>query len=248
VDDDGRLAGRLFIARNISERKQVEKMRDDLTHSMIHDLRNPLAIVALSLDLLKTQLIPKLDKEQLLTFENAEQSTQHIVDLVKSILDINRLESGQMPLKREKVLLQKIASDALKTPILIARKKRVLLQENIASNILPVMIDEDLMRRVLQNLLDNAVKFSVTGGVVKILAGYNPGKQEIVVSVSDTGPGMDPMVKNRLFEKFFTGNVKDGGSGLGLAFCRLVVQAHGGQIWVEKTGEAGTTISLSIPL
>ncbi len=247
VDENGKLAGRLFIARNISERKQVEKMRDDLTHAMVHDLRNPLAVIALSLDMLKTQLITILDKEQLFTLETAEQSTQQIVDLVKSILDINRLESGQMPLKRGKVSLQKVATDALKTQILVARKKRVLLQENIATNILPVMVDEELMKRVFQNLLDNAVKFSIEGGVVKIRAGYHSG-QGIIISVSDTGPGMDESVRERVFQKFATGNIRGSGSGLGLAFCRLVVEAHGGRIWVEETGEVGTTISLNLPV
>ncbi|MGC1378866.1 MAG: histidine kinase N-terminal 7TM domain-containing protein [Anaerolineales bacterium] len=248
VDENGKLAGRLFIARDISERKQVEKMRDNLTHAMIHDLRNPLAIITLSLDLLKSQLRTTLDKEQLITFETAEESTQHITDLVKSLLDISRLESGQMPLKRGMVSLQRIATDALKTQILVARKKRVLLQENIASNILPVALDEELMKRVFQNLLDNAVKFSVEGGVVRICASYRPAGQGIVVSVSDTGAGIDADVKNRIFEKFVTGNVKGSGSGLGLAFCRLVVEAHGGRIWVDETSDVGTTISLSIPI
>jgi PAS domain S-box-containing protein len=248
TDQHGKLVGRLFIARDISERKQLDKMRNDLTHSMVHDLRNPLAIIMLSLDVLKAQLVSSLDKEQLLTFETAEQSTQQIIGLVNSILDINRLESKQMPLKREKVLIQKIGPDALRTQILMARKKRILLQEYILPNLLPVMADEDLMKRVLQNLLDNAVKFSVDGGVVKIVGGYGAEGRDVVVSVSDTGQGIDPNVRNRMFEKFLTGNVKDSGSGLGLAFCRLVVEAHGGRIWVEQTGDTGTTISLSIPV
>jgi signal transduction histidine kinase len=248
ADQNGKLAGRLFIARDISERKQLDKMRNDLTHSMVHDLRNPLAIIMLSLDILKVQLMSTLDKEQLITFETAEQSTQQIMGLVNSILDINRLESKQMPLKRSKVLIQQIAPDALRSQILVARKKRVLLQENIASNLQPVMLDEELMKRVLQNLLDNAVKFSVDGGVVKIISDYSNDGREVVVSVSDTGPGIDPLVKNRMFEKFLTGNVKNSGSGLGLAFCRLVVEAHGGRIWIANTGETGTTISLSIPV
>lgn len=248
TDENGQLAGRLFIARDISERKKLERIRDDLTHAMVHDLRNPLATIALSLDLLKTQLIPALDKEQLITFEGAEQSTQRILDLVNSILDINRLESGQMPLKRVKVSLQKIATEAIKTQILIAKKKRVLLHENIASNIPALVVDEELMQRVLQNILDNAVKFSVDGGVVQVRANYNPGGRDIVVSISDTGPGIEPEVKERLFEKFVTGNLKGIGSGLGLAFCRLVVEAHGGRIWVDDRAEGGTTISFSIPL
>lgn len=248
VDETGKLAGRLFIVRDISERKQVEKMRNDLTHAMVHDLRNPLAVIALSLDMLKTQLITTLTKEQLFTLETAEQSTQYIVDLVKSILDINRLENGQMPLKREKVFLQKIGSDALRTQILVAKKKRVLLQENIDANILPVMIDQELMKRVLQNLLDNAVKFSIEGGVVKIRASYGGSGQDVIVSVSDTGPGIDPGIKSRMFQKFVTGNIHGSGSGLGLAFCRLVVETHGGRIWVDETDNMGTTISFTIPI
>lgn len=248
MDGSGKLLGRLFIARDISERKQLEKMRNDLTHAMVHDLRNPLAIIMLSLDMLRAQLISSLDKEQLLTFETAEQSTQQIIELVNSILDINRLESKQMPLKRQKVFIQKIAPEALRTQILIAKKKRVLLQENIAPNLIPVLIDEDLMKRVLQNLLDNAVKFSVDGGVVRILANYSAEGKDIVISVSDTGTGIDAAVRNHMFEQFYTGKVKNSGSGLGLAFCRLVVEAHGGRIWVDHTSETGTIISLSIPV
>lgn len=245
--ENGRLAGRLFIIRDISERKQLEKMRNDLTHAMVHDLRNPLAIIMLSLDILKIQLSTAMDEEQLITFETAEQSTQQIMGLVNSILDINRLESKQMPLKRSQVFIQKIGPDALRTQTLIAQNKHILLQEKIAPNLLPVMVDEELMKRVLQNLLDNAVKFSPEDGLVTITAAYSIDGRCVIISVSDTGAGLEPEIKNRLFEKFFTGNVKNGGSGLGLAFCRLVVEAHGGKIWVEETGPTGTTISLSIP-
>jgi len=247
VDESGKLAGRLFIVRDISERKQVERMRNDLTHAMVHDLRNPLAVIALSLDMLKNQLITTLNKDQLFTLETAEQSTQYIVDLVKSILDINRLENGQMPLKREKVWLQKLAPDALRNQILVAKKKRLLLQENIDQNIPAVMIDEELIKRVLQNLLDNAVKFSVEGGVVKIRAAYSGTGQDVIVSVSDTGSGIDPGIKDRMFQKFVTGNIHGSGSGLGLAFCRLVVETHGGRIWLDETDSMGTTISFTIP-
>ncbi len=245
--ENGKLAGRLFIIRDISERKQLEKMRNDLTHSMVHDLRNPLAIIMLSFDILKIQLSASMDEEQLITFETAEQSTQQIMGLVNSILDINRLESKQMPLKRSQVFIQKIGTDALRTQTIIAQSKRILLQEKIPPSLLPVMVDEELMKRVLQNLLDNAVKFSPEDGLVTIAAAYSTDGRSLIISVQDSGNGLEPEIKDRLFEKFFTGNVKNGGSGLGLAFCRLVVEAHGGKIWVEQTGATGTIISLSIP-
>jgi signal transduction histidine kinase len=238
----------LIVIRDISEQKKLEKLRDDLIHAMVHDLRNPLSSIVLSLDLLKSQLFSVLTKEQLIMLETGENSTRRILDLVSSILDISRLENGQMPLKRENVLLQKMAAEVIQTQLLIAQKKRILLQKDIPDNLHPAMVDAELMRRVLQNLLDNAIKFSPDGGVVRIRAEYNPDGREIIVSVRDTGSGIPDDMKSRLFEKFAPGNTKGSGSGLGLAFCRLVLEAHKGRIWVDEKAETGTTISLSIPL
>ncbi len=247
-DEHGYLIGRLIVIRDISEQKTLEKLRDDWIHAMVHDLRNPLSSVVLSLDLLKSQLSPVLTKDQLLTLETGEKSTQRILDLVNSILDINRLESRQMPLKQENVSLQKIAAEAIKTQLLFANKKRILLQDDIPPNLPPVSVDKELMQRVFQNLLDNAIKFSMDGEVVQIRAEYHPDGRAIIVSIRDSGPGIQDDVRGRLFEKFATGNSKGSGSGLGLAFCRLVLEAHGGRIWVDEKAESGTTISLSIPL
>jgi PAS domain S-box-containing protein len=247
ADEQGHLIGRLFIAQDISKRKNLEKLRDDLIRSMVHDLRNPLGSVMLSMDLLKTELTPVLTEEQLITFQTGEQSVQKILRLVNSILDINRLESGEMPLKREQISLQKIVAEAFKTQLLMANNKGIVLEKSIPFGLPAVMIDTELMPRVFQNLIDNAVKFSPNEGVVEIGAKNNPNGREIIVSVSDSGPGIQGNVKNRLFEKFSTGNVKGSGSGLGLAFCRLVVEAHGGRIWLDEETKTGTTISLSIP-
>jgi PAS domain S-box-containing protein len=248
TDEQGNLIGRLFIAQDISTRKNLEKLRDDLIRAMVHDLRNPLGSVMLSMDLLKTELTPVLTEEQLITFQTGEQSVQKILKLVNSILDINRLESGEMPLNREQISLQKIVTEAFKTQMLIATNKGIVLEKKIPFGLPAVMIDAELMPRVFQNLIDNAVKFSPNqGGVVEIGAKNNPNGREIIISITDNGPGIQGNVKNRLFEKFSTGNVKGSGSGLGLAFCRLVVEAHGGRIWLDDEAKTGTTISLSIP-
>lgn len=246
-DEQGNLMGRLIIAQDISKRKNLEKLRDDLIRAMVHDLRNPLGSVMLSMDLLKTELASALTEEQRITFQTGEESVQKILRLVNSILDINRLESGEMPLKREQVALQKIVADAFQTQMLIAKKKRIVLEKNIPFGLPAVMIDKDLMPRVFQNLLDNAVKFSPDDGVVEIGAKNDPGGQEIIVSFRDSGPGINGDIKNRLFEKFSSGNIKGSGSGLGLAFCRLVIEAHGGRIWVDDQVNKGTTISMTIP-
>ena len=247
-DEHGYLIGRLIVIRDISEQKKLEKLRDDLIHAMVHDLRNPLSSIVLSLDLLKSQLLPTLSKDQLIILETGENSTRRILGLVNSILDISRLENGQMPLKREHVLLQKMTAEVIQAQSLFAQKKRILLQKDVPDSLHPVMVDEELMRRVFQNLLDNAIKFSPDGGVVRIRAEYNANGREIIVSVRDGGAGIPEDVKSRLFQKFAPGNDKASGSGLGLAFCRLVVEAHKGRIWIDDKTEVGTAICVSIPL
>lgn len=249
-DEQGNLIGRLFIAQDISRRKDLEKLRDDLIRAMVHDLRNPLGSITLSMDLLKSELTPILTEEQQITFQTGEQSVQQIMKLVNSILDINRLESGEMPLRREQISVQKMVVDAFKTQALIAKNKEIALKKNIPLGLPAVLIDPELMGRVFQNLIDNAVKFTPDHGIVEIGAHNDPSGREIIVSVKDNGPGIQDDVRHRLFEKFSTGNTKGRGSGLGLAFCRLVVEAHGGRIWVQDKidGKGGTTICMSIPV
>jgi len=247
-DERGFVMGRLIVIRDISEQKKLERLRDDLTHAMVHDLRNPLSSIMLSFDLLKGQLFSVMTKEQLMTLETGEQSTQRILDLVNSILDISRLETKQMPLHKEPVSLQKLAGEALQTQQVFAQKKRILLQRDIPDNLPPITVDAALMRRVFQNLLDNAVKFSPDGGVVAMRAEYGMDGRDMLVSVRDPGPGIPEEIKSRLFEKFVPGNSKGSGSGLGLAFCRLVLEAHGGQIWVDEKIAAGTMICMRIPI
>lgn len=248
TDERGYLIGRLVVIRDITDRKRLEKLRDDLVHAMVHDLRSPLGAVMLSMDLLKMELAPGLTKEQVRTFETGEQSVQQILKLVNSILDISRLENGELPLRRSLITVQSVVTEAVEAQGMAARKKQITFEQLIPHDLVAVMMDPELMRRVFQNLLDNAVKFSKDNDVIQIEAGYSQDGREIMVSVCDHGPGFQDDIKNRLFEKFASGKIKNSGSGLGLAFCRLVVEAHGGRIWAEQNTGVGAIISLTIPL
>jgi signal transduction histidine kinase len=123
--------------------------------------------------------------------------------------------------------------------------------------------DAELIERVLQNLIDNAIKFTPTGGVVRVTAKVDTGPPprvgkelgeraeehpRLLVSVSDTGSGIPPEIQGQLFKKFITGAQEGRGNGLGLAFCKMVIEAHGGRIWVERTSESGTTFTFTLPL
>jgi PAS domain S-box-containing protein len=247
LDAQKHLVGRIVTLRDISRQKKLEKMRENLTQAVVHDLRNPLTSVVMALEMLQKQAVGALPKEQYELLDISQKNSQRMLELVNSILDINRLENGEMPLNCKKVSLYGIATEAAKTISIMANRKRLLLHMEISKGMPDVFVDSELMRRVFQNLLDNSVKFSMEGGVVRIQAGFEPREDAFLVSVSDTGTGIDAAIRENLFGKFISGKGKGSGSGLGLAFCRLVVEAHGGHIWFDEEYQGGTKISLTIP-
>jgi PAS domain S-box-containing protein len=246
-DDRNNPAGRIIVIRDISEQKKMERMRENLTHAIVHDLRNPLTSMALGLEMVRRQATAVLPKAQLDTLDLSRQSVQQMMELVDSILDIYRLESGEMPLNCKRVSLHTLATDAIRSVSVQANRKRLLLQLDIPEGMPGVVVDPNLLRRVLQNLLDNSVKYSMEGGVIRIQAGFEKGEGGVVISVSDTGAGMEESIKEKIFDKFVSGQNRTNGNGLGLTFCRLAVEAHGGRIWMDERHQGGTKISLTIP-
>jgi signal transduction histidine kinase len=131
----------------------------------------------------------------------------------------------------------------------LARDKRLVLENCVRPDLPLVSSDVELLRRVLQNLVGNAIKFTPAGGHIAIEAHIDSTSQQyVVVSVTDDGVGISLDLQARLFQKFVSGRVRGRGTGLGLAFCRLVVEAHGGRIWVESAPGSGAAFHFTLPL
>jgi signal transduction histidine kinase len=239
--------GRLVVLRDMTNERAVEHLRDDMTHAMVHDLRNPLSGIWASLSLLMSGMTGAVSPSQREILEIAGRSTQQMMELVNAILDVNRLESGRMPLHRKPVAISLLATDAIQMETAVASERGISLESDVPLSLPGVWADEVLIRRVLQNLIGNAIKFTPPGGRVWVSArSEDKPKRQVVLSVSDTGTGIPPEVQGRLFQKFVAGDQAGHGSGLGLAFCKLAVEAHEGRIWVESTSERGTTIAFSL--
>ncbi|MBI5565531.1 MAG: GAF domain-containing protein, partial [Chloroflexi bacterium] len=237
-------AGRLVILRDVTEERSLSNLRDDLTSTMVHDLRNPLTVIQSALDLLE---VDADSQPQVLPI--MRQGLQRMLNLVTSILDVNRLESGQMPLEREPTLLTSFVDEVLAVQKVLADEKSVQLHNDLNGTLPPVTIDTELIGRVLQNLIGNAIKFTPAGGAVHVSAHQDAvDVRRVVVSVSDTGPGLPADVQARLFQKFVRGAGPGRGSGLGLAFCRLAVEAHGGRIWADSVPGQGTAFNFTLPV
>jgi signal transduction histidine kinase len=239
--------GRLLVLRDITEERLLEKMQDDLTHTMVHDLRSPLTSISITLDLLDLHLgdsaNPKIER----TLERARQSTVRMLAMVNAILDISRLESGHMELSYKPSTLNNMISTVIDMQSPQALEKNLQLKQVIPKDLPMVWIDSALVERVLQNLVGNAIKFTPEEGAVQITAVINEAEPDsILISVSDTGAGVPKEIRNRLFEKFTTGGQRERGSGLGLAFCKMAIEAHGQRIWLANSSEKGTTFQFTL--
>jgi PAS domain S-box-containing protein len=236
-----------WIMRDIRERKELDILREDMTAMIYHDLRSPLGNIVSSLDLMDS-ILP--DDETLRSMLNiARNSTGRIQRLVNSLLDISRLEAGQQIMDQNAIDPLVLIREALRDVEPSAAGRHQML-ENKAWGVLPlVWVDVDMVHRVLINLLENAIKYTPSGGRVEIGAQTTSGTS-VKFWVRDNGPGISAADRERIFEKFtrLRGKEASSGLGVGLAFCRLAVQGHGGRIWVESEPEKGTTFWLTLPV
>lgn len=221
-----------------SEKERLEellRLREELADMIVHDLRNPLAVIASGLELLKEELVVETMSEYVGSLmETMERSARRMRRLVETLLDIARLEEGGMSLHLVSLDLTALIKEVVAEERPLAENHKVSL-ENLATADLPlVKADRDTLQRLLINLLDNALKFTPSEGRVWVKSCSQD--DEVRVEVADTGPGISPDERERIFEKFtqVRGQAESRrGLGLGLAFCRMAVEAHGGRIWVE---------------
>lgn len=235
-----------WTLRDISERKALDMLREDMMSMIYHDLRSPLANIISSLDILDT-LLPK-NTSITPVFQIAMRSTDRMQRLINSLLDIKRLEAGQ-PITNPKftdmnVLLQE-SVEALE-PTITSKRQKILL--DVQPELPQLYADEGMLKRVVINLLENAIKFSPLDGDILLAASSHD--EQLFIAIKDSGPGIPDEAQDRIFNKFTRLDAKTfpKGIGLGLAFCKLAVNAHDGKIWVDSTIGQGSQFNISLPL
>lgn len=239
------------LAQANADLKAAEALRDDLTGMIVHDLRTPLTTINLSLDLLERALHDESKADQRERFvQSANRSAANLLQLVNQLLDVARLEAGELRLNRvphsmTDLLQQKAAAFQ---PQILASKKRLTLA--LPESLPQIDFDTDLIGRVLDNLLSNALKYTDEGGQITLRAQRAGNK--LVVAVVDDGQGIKQSAADRIFDKFYQVRDADGkplrrGTGLGLSFCKMVVEAHDGRIWVESQPGKGSTFYFTLP-
>ncbi|HSD85273.1 MAG TPA: GAF domain-containing protein, partial [Anaerolineae bacterium] len=244
-----RAMGRLIMMRDMTEERTLERVREDMTHTMVHDLRNPLTGIVAALNMVLDGYMGQLSPPHHQVLSIAHTSSDRMMKLVNAILDVSRLESGRMPVKLIAVSAADLVREAMQAQAALAQNKQIKLESDLPPSLPLVQADLNLIQRVMQNLIGNALKFTPEGGCVQVSARLAPEQVEtpvVQISVSDTGPGIPLEIQSQLFQKFVTGGQTDHGSGLGLAFCKLALEAHGQRIWVESSSGKGTTFAFDL--
>jgi two-component system, NtrC family, sensor histidine kinase KinB len=237
-----------WIFRDIQEEKKIIQLREDLLAMLYHDLRSPLANIISSLDIMTNLLQPSESESLKSVFDVAKRSTERMQRMIDGLLDINRLESGQQITKKQVTKLPATVDEAIDIVQAVAKNKGIVIIKEIKANLPDILIDSDMIRRVIINLIENSIKFSPEQSTVRV--GVKKEKNTLQFYVEDQGKGIPEDTKEEIFEKFvrLKQNYSIKGLGLGLAFCKLAVQAHGGTIWVENMPQGGSRFVFTLPL
>ena len=231
---------------------ELEEFKDGLLHMIVHDLNNPLSAISGNIELL---LLDKenFNKTQSVAAANCLSSCQDLKEMVKQLLDINKMENKKLQLNKEETDLASLIDDTLNKLLERVEEKQISINFVHANGISTIPIDSCLIRRVVSNLIDNGIRHTPKGGHIEVSYVLEKSKNNLCVSIRDTGMGLDAAYHQKIFNKFEQVKLKRRGvsvgtAGLGLAFCKLAVEAHGGLIWVESEGEGkGSTFRFTIP-
>lgn len=242
----GRLAERL--RRTNAHLRESERLRESLTQMIVHDLRNPLTALMGGIEVLHLTATPALNENQRRLLASARRSGRALMGLVDELLDVRRMEAGALTPEFEAVDLGALCRESVETVSALADAEELTITVDVDAEPLVVRCDRQLVGRVLANLLSNAIKYTPAGGRIALSAHRGDGENALV-SVADTGVGIPPENQRAIFEVFgLVDQPGRRGTGLGLAFSKMVVEAHGGRIWVESRPEQGSTFRFTLPL
>jgi PAS domain S-box-containing protein len=244
IDDQD---GLQWIMRDITDLRKSELLREDLTSMIYHDLRSPLANVVSGLDLIRTMVPDEEGIESVLRI--AERSIGRIQRLISSLLDTSRLQAGHKITTMQPTVVQQLIAEAIETVRPAADASNFIINLDQPEDPLTMMIDADMIRRVMINLLENAIKYSPEGRHIHVTVEEKDAA--LSFSVQDEGRGISEEDQEHVFERFMRADLtakRARGIGLGLAFCKLAVEGHRGRIWVESELGKGSRFTFTLPL
>jgi len=227
---------------------KTDRMKSEFIQIASHELRGPVNAVNVAVQTVERCMDDKLSEDERTLVEIARNGSERLVDLVNNLLDLTRIEAGDIAMKPEEIDLGSLVTQTVRLFEPLAGEKGLVLSLELPAGSVDAVVDKDALLRVIENLVANGIKFTDTGEVrVKV----NVEDSTIAVSVRDTGRGIPEELKGEVFKKFtklaMSGNGRDRGSGMGLAVSRALVDAMGGRIWYYSTLGVGSEFAFELP-
>ena len=256
-DKEGDIGGFLHLAKDITEKQRYErrlrdldKMKSDFVSNVSHELRTPLTAIKGSADNMLDGITGPLNEKQTRYLTRMKSNADRLTRLINNILDLSRIEAGKIDLKSASLSLVTLAQEVTESIRPVASDKLISLEVASLDGDTSAWADRDKVAQVLTNLIGNAVKFTPPHGQVRVSIRKN-GAGWSEISVADTGSGVPQEDAEKIFDKFYqvaqAGKHKSGGTGLGLAISKVLVEMHGGKIWVESEPGRGSVFSFTLP-
>ena len=238
------------IAHQNDELNELHQLKEELSQLLVHDLQNPLTCVSSYIELVMMDAKDLGDRHKKF-LSNSLESCEELRNMLLTLLDISVLELGKLSILPERNSLQELTESVVEHFLYASAERQGVTIRNELPDDLPELIcDRELIKRTILNLLSNALKFSPSGGEIQVLGYFNGS--EIVYEVIDQGPGVPEEFRETIFEKFTQVESKARGvrvgRGLGLSFCKMAIEAHGGRIWETNHPSGGSRFSFAIPL
>jgi two-component system clock-associated histidine kinase SasA len=252
-----RLSDEIFRLQREKE-KLVEQLqfKDRAIAMLAHDLRNPLTAVSIAIETLESNLVPQNGQVSRLTpaltsqlFKQARTQTRTIERMIAGLLPVERDTAAKLRIQPQKLELGTLCQDAINRSRDRFHAKSQHVETDIPKDLPCVYSDRERVLQVLMNLLDNAIKYTPEGGIIRI-SGLHRTTQKVQISISDTGPGIPSEDRDRIFEDGFRlqrDEAKDG-YGIGLSLCQRIIRAHYGQIWVDSAPAGGACFHFTLPV
>ncbi len=247
----GERRGRVLILQDVTQFKELDKMKSDFMAAVSHEFRTPLTSITMGVDILRQQLIGPLTPQQEELLTASKQDCDRLTKLVRDLLQLSKLESGKIEFREEELDLRRVIASAIQPLLLPFKEKGVDLRVVVPDHLPKFLGDEQQFSWVVSNLVGNALRYTPGGGSVEIRAEVG-ANGFLVVGVRDTGRGIAPEHLKNIFDKFVqvkqAFDATPGSVGLGLSIAKEIIEAGGGRIWAESAPGKGSTFSFELPL
>lgn len=239
------------LERTNEQLVRMQRFKESMTQMVVHDMKNPLSGIMGNVQLIQIQK-DNLDSVRLAELlQRTQESASQLMRMILNLLHIGRLEENKMPLRPVRLPLRDIVQENVQELTSVSLRERITVENRVDADLPEPRGDRELVGRVIGNLLSNALKHTPEDG--RVVLDATQAADEIVLSVMDTGEGIPEDLQPHVFEKFMAGSLDSArspghDSGLGLTFCRLAVEAHGGRIWIQSRPGEGTTVFVALPM